>query len=65
MFSTERDSERPQAAECKEESFEFRGTGEPREAERRLVQKIDLRMSILVLIYILNFVCFQLTFNWH
>jgi hypothetical protein len=35
---------------------EFGGTEERKKLERKLLWKIDLRMSILTLIYILNFV---------
>lgn len=35
---------------------EFGGTKARKELERKLLWKIDLRMSILVVIYILNFV---------
>jgi hypothetical protein len=35
---------------------EFGGTEERKKLERKLLRKIDLRMSILILIYILNYV---------
>lgn len=38
---------------------EFGGTEARKRLERRLLWKIDLRMSILILIYILNYVSFS------
>ena len=37
---------------------DFGGTEARRILEKRLIRKIDLRMSIMVVIYILNYVCF-------
>jgi len=39
---------------------EFGGPEARRKLERRLLLKLDLRMSIMVVIYILNYVCFSL-----
>lgn len=36
---------------------EFGGTEERTKLERKLLRKLDLRMSILIVIYILNYVC--------
>lgn len=36
---------------------EFGGYEERRKLEKKLLWKLDLRMSILVIIYILNYVC--------
>ena len=36
---------------------DFGGTEERRKMERKLLRKLDMRMSILVVIYILNYVC--------
>ena len=38
---------------------DFGGTEARRKLERRLLRKLDLRMSILIIIYILNYVSFQ------
>jgi hypothetical protein len=40
---------------------EFGGPEERRRLEKKLLRKIDARMSILVVIYILNYVSFPLT----
>ena len=40
---------------------EFGGYEQRKIMERRLVRKLDVRMSILVIIYILNYVCKTLT----
>lgn len=39
---------------------EFGGTEARKALERKLLRKIDLRMSILIFIYILNYVSFAL-----
>ena len=39
-----------------ERDAEFGGTAARRELEKKLLWKVDKRMSILILIYILNFV---------
>jgi hypothetical protein len=36
---------------------DFGGTENRKKIERRLLRKLDLRMSILIVIYILNYVC--------
>ena len=38
---------------------EFGGTEERKRLEKKLLRKIDMRMSILVIIYILNYVSLQ------
>lgn len=38
---------------------EFGGHEQRKALERKLLWKLDLRMSILVVIYILNYVCFR------
>jgi hypothetical protein len=40
---------------------EFGGTEERRKLEKKLLRKIDARMSIMVIIYILNSVGYSLT----
>jgi hypothetical protein len=42
--------------ECKELDFDVEFGGTRDKLERKLLWKLDLRMSMLVLIYILNFV---------
>lgn len=37
---------------------EFGGTEERKRLEKKLLRKLDMRMSILIIIYILNYVCF-------
>lgn len=44
---------------------EFGGSERRKKLERKLLWKIDARMSILVLIYILNYVCTSLSFRCH
>ena len=39
---------------------EFGGTEARKELEKKLLRKLDARMSILIVIYILNYVSFQL-----
>lgn len=36
---------------------DFGGTESRKQMERKLLRKLDLRMSILIAIYILNYVC--------
>jgi hypothetical protein len=45
------------ASEVVDLDAEFGGTEARKKLERRLLWKLDLRMSILVVIYILNYVC--------
>ena len=40
-----------------ERDAEFGGTAARQELEKKLLWKVDKRMSILILIYILNYVC--------
>jgi hypothetical protein len=49
-FKPEHNTEDPDA--------EFGGTEARRVLEKKLLRRIDLRMSIMVVIYILNYVCF-------
>lgn len=43
---------------------EFGGPEERRRLEKKLLRKIDARMSILVAIYILNYVSFPVKIMW-
>ncbi|TFK43580.1 MFS general substrate transporter [Crucibulum laeve] len=59
--SSEHDKEKAQsptsyAADPADPDAEFGGTEERKRLERKLVLKIDLRMSILIFIYILNYI---------
>lgn len=44
---------------------EFGGTEARRVLEKKLVRKVDMRVSILIIIYILNYVCMPIIVARH
>ena len=48
------------AAEVEDPDVEFGGSEERRTLERKLLWKLDCRMSIMIIIYILNYVSFRI-----
>lgn len=62
LHSTEKDTEKVQGVKHHDSSAaedpdaEFGGTEARRKLERKLLWKVDVRMSIMVVIYILNYV---------
>ena len=47
----------PEVSAGADRDSEFGGPEERREMEKRLLRKLDCRLSILIVIYILNYVC--------
>lgn len=69
MMTEEKDIEKRERAstasgahdsDAKYQDAEFGGPEERKKLERRFLLKLDLRMSIMVIIYILNYVCIPL-----
>lgn len=56
----EPDMDQEQAPPDTEAEAEFGGREARQNLERKLLRKLDMRMSILVLIYILNYVCLSI-----